>query len=146
MKALAFRTFLVVLPLSIVGVFALRSMSGLVADATNEPPWLVESYNNGVLTVHHIGYTYTARCLRSDTFNAPRPGSTPQEHRTPTCDTAVDLVGRSIQPMERRDRNSEGDVVQMWQAGGTLALRTWKNEHSAWQMDQFAILAMTPSR
>jgi hypothetical protein len=106
--------------------------------------WFIESWDNSVLTVRHNGYTYKARCDTSESFN--NAGSITDEKNVvtfSTCDLAIGLVGHSVQPLDGKQRDLDGQIVVMWSVGHTLALRSWKDEHTPWRHENFIITSVT---
>jgi hypothetical protein len=106
--------------------------------------WLIESWENSVLTVKHDGNTYKARCDSSRSFN--NAASVTDEKNVvefPTCDLAIELVGHSVQPFDGEQRDPDGRIVVMWSVGSTLALRSWKDERTPWRQEDFIITSVT---
>jgi hypothetical protein len=111
-----------------------------VADAHS---WFIESYDNGIITVQHEGYTYKASCDTSQSFN--NAGSISDHNNVidfPTCDTAIALVGHGVQPFDGKQLDPSGRIVVMWSVGHTLALRSWKDEQTPWRQEHFLITSV----
>lgn len=105
--------------------------------------WFIESYDNGVITVQHEGYTYKASCHTSQSFNNATSITDPKNVVAfPTCDTAIALVGHGVQPFDGKERNPDGRIVMMWSVGHTLALRSWKDEQTPWRQETFNITSV----
>jgi len=112
--------------------------------ATDRRNWLIESYENRVITVQHEGNTYKATCETSRSFNNAPSITDPQNvHEFSTCDMAIGLVGHEVQPFEGKQRDPDGRIVIMWNVGGTLALRSWKDEQTPWRQEDFRITSVT---
>jgi hypothetical protein len=87
--------------------------------------WLIESYDNGVITVQHEGYTYKATCDSSRSFNnADSVTDARNIIEFHACDLAIGLVGHKVQPFEGKRRDAEGRIVAMWNVVSILALRS----------------------
>lgn len=109
--------------------------------------WLIESYDNGVVTVRHEGNTYTATCEISRSFNNAASVTDPNNvHEFHECDLAIELVGRNVQPLEGKQKDADGRVSNMWNVGSTLALRSWRDERTPWRQDEFKITSVTRKR
>lgn len=115
--------------------------------ATDPGSWFIESWDNPILTVRHDGNTYKARCDTSRSFhNAASITDEKNVVTFPTCDLAVGLVGQRIQSLDGKRRDHDGNIVVMWSVGETLALRSWKDEHTPWRQDNFVIESVTNAR
>src|SRR4051812_38745710 len=80
--------------------------------------WLVESYDNGVITVVHEGNTYRATCAMSRSFNNADSVTNPNDvHTFQNCDLAIDLVGQNVQGFEGQNKDAHGCMVIMWSLG-----------------------------
>jgi len=113
-------------------------------DTPDPPGWFIESYNDGVVTVQHEGNTYKARCVTSRSFNNAASVTDPNNvHTFPTCDLVIGFVGRSVQPFEGKQKDANGWTSDMWSVGSTLALRSWRDEHTPWRQDEFVITLAT---
>jgi hypothetical protein len=114
--------------------------------ATDKPEprgWFIESYNNGVVTVQHEGNTYKARCDISRSFNNASSATDPNNvHMFSTCDLVIGFVGRNVQPFEGKQKDASGWTINMWNAGSTLLLRSWRDEHAPWRQDEFVITSV----
>jgi hypothetical protein len=107
--------------------------------------WFIESYANGVITVLHDGYTYKATCDSSKSFNNASSVTDPNNvHEFQTCDLAIGLVGHNVPPFESKQKNANGEIINMWSVGSTLALRTWRDEQKPWRHEEFKITSVTP--
>ena len=51
-----------------------------------------------------------------------------------------------FQPLEGKKIDSEGKVVVMFNVGDTLAIRSWKDDHTPWRMDQFTVTSVIAKR
>jgi len=112
--------------------------------AQQDKSWLIESYDNSVITVQHEGNTYKARCDVSRSFNnAPSVADPNDVHVFKSCDMAIELVGTSVQPFEGTQKDAEGRIIVMWAVGSTLALRSWRDERTPWREDEFVITSVT---
>jgi hypothetical protein len=97
-----------------------------------------------LLTVGHEGRTYKATCDTSRSFNnAASITDAKNVIVFQSCDLPIGLVGRTVQGLEGRRRDAEGNVVNMWNVGSTLALRSWRDEHTPWRQDEFKITEVT---
>jgi hypothetical protein len=107
--------------------------------------WFVQSYDNGVITVQHEGYTYQARCTTSRSFN--NASSLFDRNNVvffPTCDSAIGLVGHTVQPFEGKQKDAGGWRVNMFDVGSTLCLQRWHDERTPWRQDEFTITSVMP--
>lgn len=105
------------------------------------------AWDKGVITVQNEGSTYKATCDISRSFN--NAASITEEksvHIFSTYDLATGLVGHPVQPFEGEKRDPDGGIVVMWSVGSTLALRSWKDEHAPWSLDEFRITSVTKLR
>jgi len=101
--------------------------------------WFIQSYDNGVITVQHEGFTYKATCDPSSSlYDLDDP-------KVPTgCDTAIGLVGHEVQTFEGKQRDTEGRFVIMWNVGGLLTLQSVKgDEKTSWRREEFKISSVT---
>jgi len=113
-------------------------------DKLDSQDWLIESYNNGVVTVQHEGHTYKAKCDISRSFgNADSLTDPNNVHTFPTCDLVIGFVGRNVQPFEGKQKDANGWTTNMWSVGSTLSLRSWRDEHTPWRQDEFIITSVT---
>jgi hypothetical protein len=126
-------------------------MAGLLAgcsrkattDKADPQGWLVESYNNGVVTVQHQGNTYKARCDISRSFNNANSVTDPSNvHTFPSCDLVIGFVGREVQPFAVKQKDASGWTTNMWNVGTTLSLRSWHDDHTPWRQDEFVITSV----
>jgi len=112
--------------------------------AANSEGWFIESYDSGVITVQHEGNTYKAKCEISRSFN--NAASVTDENNVfvfQGCEMPIGLVGKTIQPFGGEKRDADGSIVIMWNVGSTLALRSWRDDHTPWRMDEFVITSVT---
>jgi hypothetical protein len=94
--------------------------------------------------VLYNGYTYKAKCDSSRSFNNAESVTDPRNViEFSTCATAIALVGREVQPFEGKQPNADGRIVLMWNVGDTLALRSWRDEHTPWKLEEFRITSVT---
>lgn len=106
--------------------------------------WFIESYDNGVITVQHEGNTYKATCDISRSFNnAASVADENNVQKFSNCDMAIGLVGHNIQPFEGTQKDANGRTIIMWNIGSTLALRSWRDEHTPWRLEEFKITSVT---
>jgi len=107
------------------------------------PNWFVESYDRGVITVHHDGKTYTATCDTSRSFNNA-PSITDEKNVVvfPSCDLAMGLVGTNIQPLEGKQQSPDGRITVMWNVDATLAIRSSRDGRTPWRQDEFRITSV----
>ena len=106
--------------------------------------WLIQSYENKIITVQHDGKMYKAKCDISRSFNnAPSVTDTSNVVIFQSCDLVIPLVGSSIQPFGGKQKDAEGKTIEMWAVGSTLALRSWYDEHSPWRQEEFVIMSVT---
>ncbi len=110
-----------------------------IANLRDPRAWFIESWDKGVITVQHEGQTYEAMCDTS-MFFGPNEGDT---HESKSCRLALDVVGRNVQPFEGKQRDPDGWIVLMWSVGDTLALKRYKDEHSALQQEHYRITSVT---
>jgi hypothetical protein len=109
--------------------------------------WFLESYDARTITVRHEGKIYKARCDESRSFNNAASITDPQNvAQLPTCDLATGLIGQTVQPFDGKQRDADGRIVVMWTVGDTLALRSWRDEHSPWKQETFRIISVLPNR
>ena len=130
-------------------VLAITSVLGGCTNRTavNPKNWFVESYENGVITVRHENNTYRAKCYASTSINNTGSISDPKDAISfPTCDTVTRVVGREIQPWEGDQADAEGWVYKMYQVGGALTLREWRDVHTPWRLEEFKIASVTAPR
>lgn len=108
--------------------------------APNQGGWFVESYQQGVLTVSHEGKTYKAVCDTSRSFNNAASITDPRNVIVfQSCDLAIELVGSTVQGFGGKQKDSQGNVVNMWNVGSSLALRSRRDERTPWRQDEFRI-------
>ncbi len=108
--------------------------------------WNIESFNNGVVTIQHEGKAYKARCDISRSFNNADSVTDPNNVYTfPSCDLIIGFVGRNVQPFEGKQKDANGWITNMWSVGSTLALRSWRDEHTPWRQEEFIIISVTKS-
>ena len=116
-------------------------------DRPDQKGWFVESFEGGVITTRHEGNTYRATCRDSSSYNNAASITDPKNVvQFRTCDLAVSLVGHLVQPFEGKQTDSDGKVVIMFNVGDTLAIRSWKDEHTPWRMDQFTVTSVIAKR
>src|SRR6266511_5376107 len=120
---------------------------GLLTDCRRTVPirngWF-ESYRDGVLTVSHEGRVYKAACDVSRSFNNASSISDPKNLVVfKSCDLPLALVGRTLQGFGGQQKDAEGNTVVMWDAGSTLALRSWRDEQTPWRLDEFKITSVS---
>ena len=130
--------------------------SGCRNRSTDHDGWLIESYDRGVITVSHAGKTYKASCSTSRSFNYTPFATNPKLPVRPpaeetvvsfeSCDLPISLVGRTIQGFSGEHRDADGRIVVMWDVGNRLALRSWRDEHTRWRMDEFTITSVTSQK
>ena len=63
----------------------------------------------------------------------------------PSCDLIIGFVGRNVQPFEGKQKDANGWMTNMWSVGSTLALRSWRDEHTPWRQEEFIIISVTKS-
>lgn len=132
----------------LLSLFSTLVVAGLLGGCnrklfTNPRNWFIESYDNGVITVQHEGNTYKATCV-------PKKSFTPEEFdavetdpgKFSACETVIELVGHEIQPFEGKQRDVDGRIVVMWNIGGTLTLRSWRDD-MPWRQGEFRITSVT---
>jgi hypothetical protein len=121
---------------------------GLLAGCSKKPApdfipdprgWLIESYDNAVITVRHQGHTYKATCN-----SLIIPGD-------PPCNFIVELVGESIPdgPMTSFSKTPQTDIgglhlmVVMTQVNAVLLLeRRWEDGQNR-PINAFTITSVT---
>jgi hypothetical protein len=125
---------------------------GLAAGCTKNPArdsapdprgWLIESYENRVITVQHEGNTYKAMCDVSRSFHNAESITDPNNvHEYSDCELAIELVGHNVQPFEGKKKDAQGWTTNMWNVGSTLALRRWRDERTPWRQEEFRITSV----
>jgi hypothetical protein len=140
---------LAIIPITLIACLTQRpplnsSETGSPGAVANPQSWFIESYDNGIITVRHEGKTYKAKCDVSRSFNnAPSITDPNNVVYFKTCDLAIDLVGTNVQPFEGEEKDSKGWVTIMWNVESTLAIRSWRDEHTPWRFDEFVITSVT---
>ena len=121
-------------------LFSILVVAGLLSGCRRDHPrnWLIESYEDGRITLKHDGNTYKAKCDGGMSF-------TPFESfvQNSTCEMAIGLVGHEIQPFEGKQRNADGRIVVMWNVGDDLALKSVKDDRTPWRQEHFIITSVT---
>jgi hypothetical protein len=132
----------------LVGLLAAGCSKKSSPDFTPDPSgWFIESYDNGSITVQHEGNTYKATCDTSRSFN--NTASITDKNNVvefSSCDMPIGLVGHNVQPFEAKQRDDDGRIVNMWNVGNTLALRSWLNEKTPWRQEDFRITSVSKTR
>lgn len=123
-------------------------LAGCSKKATTDKPdprgWLIESFNNGVVTVQHEGNTHKASCdISRSVNNAASVTDQNNVHTFSTCDLVIGFVGRNVQPFDGKQKDADGWTTNMWNVGSTLALRSWRDEHTPWRQEEFVITSVT---
>jgi hypothetical protein len=103
--------------------------------------WLIESWEDPVLTVKHGGNTYKATCLESITLHPD--GKDPET--SPHCFLAINQVGHTIQPLDGRKQDADGRIVVIFQISAELALRSYngKDTQAPWFQEDYKITSVT---
>jgi hypothetical protein len=78
----------------------------------------IESYDNGVITVQHEGYTYKATGDPSSSLYDLDDLKVPTRY-----DTAIELVGHEVRPFDGKQRDTDGRFVIMWNVGARLEFK-----------------------
>lgn len=117
-------------------IFATLLCIALAACGSKPKGWLIQSYDDGGITVKHEDKIYRAVC---ESHLSQDPGVPESFRSDPTCRIAVDLVGREIQTYGGEKREPNGTIVAMLHSGRTLGIRIWRDEHSPWEADYFTI-------
>jgi hypothetical protein len=125
-----------------VNGFNKRSAAVPIANLRDPRAWFMESWDKGVITVQHEGRTDEATCDHS-MFFGPEEGDT---HDSRTCSLALDVIGRNVQPVEGKQRDSDGWIISMWSVGDTLALKRYKDEHSPLRQEHYIITSVMRPR
>ena len=60
------------------------------------------------------------------------------------CNLGLDLIGQQVQPFEGKERDHDGWIVTMWNAGELLAIQRWKDEHTPWRHEEYIISSVLP--
>ena len=110
-----------------------------------QAPWLIESWQDGTITAVHEGLRYQASCDTRGLFSHPDLPETVTGVPI-RCDLAIDLVGQSVQGLEGQRRDADGWVVSMWNAGQSLVVKRWKDDHTPYRQDAFVITSVKPAR
>ena len=130
-----------------IAVLVLVGLTGCSGHGPKEksfvPPdphgWFIESYDSGVFTVQHDGYTYLIKCTRREIF-WPEPRAS---NKYSTCDEAFRQVGHVVQPHttpitpEGNQPDSPGRTVKMWLSGKDVVLQTWHDKSHPTPVDEF---------
>jgi hypothetical protein len=117
--------------------------------------WFIESWDDGVITVQHLGKIYKAKCYAAVMVNeriSPSAGDFVPSGERP-LDTislpcgllATEFVGRRVQPITGKQRENDGNIVVMDDPALTLILRSWK-EHSPWTQENYRIQSVAAMR
>jgi hypothetical protein len=115
--------------------------------ADDRRTWFVESYENSVIVVRHEGNTYKATCEVSRSFNNAESVMDPNDVQvSSTCELPIGLVGRSVQPLEAEQKDTDGWTVNMGNWGSRLVVRRWRDEHTPWKQEEFKITSVTRKR
>jgi hypothetical protein len=109
--------------------------------------WFIESWDEPVITVKHDGKTYRGTCGTSWSEWMDPVTTEVNVIDFSACDLPVDVVGRSIQASDGLKPNlgkpdADGVIVTMWNYGGTLALRRWKDDRLPWRQENFSITSV----
>jgi hypothetical protein len=128
------------LALALAGVtFAQTSRS-----AKKPEGWLIQSWEDGVLTVTHQGFIYKAKCAESVVVAPDAKG-----HVSRGCTLAIDLIGREIQPAKYwrpvSDSDAGGWIVDLSSADGSLWIARWQRESYSNQTDHYTITSVRPA-
>jgi hypothetical protein len=85
--------------------------------------WLIQSWEDGVLTVMHQGLIFKAKCVESVIVDQDKKG-----HVSPGCTLAIDLIGREIQTPQywRSVSGEDGWIVDALSAEGSLWIARWE--------------------
>ncbi len=130
--------------LTIIGLLTGSSRKSAPDFIPDPQGWFIVSYDSGLITVQHESNTYKATCDSSRSFN--NAASITDKNNVvefPTCDLAIELVGHNVQPFDGKQKDADGRIVNMWNVGGTLALRSWHDEHTPWKQEEFKITSVT---
>ena len=123
------------------------ALAGVASAQTSKPAppkkpegWLIQSWEDGVLTLLHQGLTYKAKCAESVVVGPNAKG-----HISAGCTLAIDLIGREIQPSHYwRPVSDDGWVVDALTAEGSLWIARWKRESYSSQTDHYTITSVRP--
>ena len=108
--------------------------------------WIIESYQQGLMTVRHQGRTYKATCNVSRSFSSGQSAVSAGVTEFSTCDLPVDLVGRVVQPFLGQQRDAAGRIISMWNVGSILAIQQSRSDNTPTRIDEFVITSVTGSR
>jgi hypothetical protein len=125
------------------------ALAGVTSAQTSKPAppkkpegWLIQSWDDGVLTVLHQGLIYKAKCAESVVVAPNAKG-----HLSPGCTLAIDLIGREIQPPHywRPVSDEDGWIVDALSAEGSLCIARWRRESYSSQTDHYTITSVRPT-
>ena len=125
------------------------ALAGITPAQTSKPAppkkpegWLIQSWEDGVLTVLHEGLIYKAKCAESVVVGPNAKG-----HVSPGCTLAIDLIGREIQPPHywRSVSEEDGWVVDALSGEGSLWIARWTRESYSSQTDHYTITSVRPT-
>lgn len=125
-------------------VFALAIVGLLLGCSKKSAPdpqgWFIESYENGIITIQHAGYTYKARCTTPDK-SWDRNRAMEQEG---ACDWVVGLVGHTLRNRDGDDNSTSAVEHNVYQLGSKLFLRSPWPLHGdpPWVTGQFEIISV----
>jgi hypothetical protein len=91
-------------------------------NSTDPQDWFIESYENGVITAQHEGYTYKAR------FDIRISGEGDSFRESHSCMTAIGLVGHAVQPFGGNQKDANGHTIVMIQNGAMLVLQSRRDK------------------
>jgi hypothetical protein len=123
-------------------IFAAVLLAG--CGTTAKGVWVIESWNQGTVTVRHEGLRYQATCEGSIdsqggslNVNGKAFADALDRGADPKCDAITPFVGRSVAPLATDLRPAggmakglDGPIVTMAEAGNTLMLKCWRDEQT----------------
>jgi hypothetical protein len=115
---IAYAAVLISMALGLLG-----GCSGLQGAPPSPSPsgWLIDSWEDGVITAQHEGHTYAAKCDLSAYMDPT--GHNGGFQSSPTCILPLDLIGHNVQDFGGKERDRYGWIVEMWNAGEDLEIK-----------------------
>ena len=131
------------------GLLIVLVLAGVTSAQTSRPApprkpegWLIQSWEDGVLTVMHQGLIYQAKCAESVVVAPDKKG-----HLSSNCTLAIDFIGREIQTPQywRSVSDEDGWIVDALSADGSLWIARWQREPYSNQTDHYTITSVHPA-
>ena len=113
----------------VIGAFLGGCSRKTRVDGVNNPrDWFIESWDNGIFTFQHDGYTYKATC-EEHTFSGK-------------CQSAIGLVGHDVGTGKQKDADG-WTILTVEQIGNLLILLRWRDDLTPLDEEQFNITSVT---